>query len=158
MRSGTGLPEDVDPARPLTPVARGLAQKAARVLVRMGVAVDAVVCAGTLRSAQTVNIVAEAMGFPEKAILADSCLSGTGQVEAAMAFLADRTPSVSILCCGHAPLLEHLASTLVSGGPAVRIRFEPGAVALFDVPELPTRAASLRWLLTPAQMRLLAGT
>jgi phosphohistidine phosphatase SixA len=157
MRSGTGLPGDVDPARPLTPVARGLAQKAARVFVRLGVSVEAVACAGTLRAAQTAKIVAEALGFPEKAILADASLSGTGQVEAAMTFLGRLAPARSILCCGHAPLLEHLASTLICGGPAARIHFEPGGVALLEVPEWPTRAAVLHWLSTPAQMRLLAA-
>ena len=140
MRSGSGLPQDVDPARPLTPVARGLAQKAAQIFVRMGVAVEA-----------------EALGFPEKGILADSSLSGTGQVEAAMAFLARLAPATSILCCAQTPLLEHLASTLLFGGPAGRLRFESGSVALFEVPELPTRAAALRWFLAPAQLRLLSA-
>jgi len=157
MRSGSGLPQDVDPARPLTPVARGLAQKAAQIFVRMGVAVEAVACAGTLRAAQTARIMAEALGFPEKAILADSSLSGTGQVEAAMAFLAGLAPATSILCCAQTPLLEHLASTLLFGGPAGRLRFESGSVALFEVPELPTRAAALRWFLAPAQLRLLSA-
>ncbi|NDY55901.1 hypothetical protein G3N56_03980 [Desulfovibrio sulfodismutans] len=156
MRSGTGLPSDVDQARPLSPVARGQALMAAKVFVRLGVALEAVVCARSLRAAQTAEIMAQALGFPEKSILAEAAFSGTGQVDAAVAFLADLAPARSILCCGHAPLLEHLASTLISGGPAARIHFEPGGVGHFEVPELPTRAAVLHWLFAPAQLRLLA--
>jgi len=158
MRSGAGLPSDVDQARPLSPVARGQAHTAATFLVRLGVTLDAVVCARSLRAAQTAEIMAQALDFPGKSILADASLSGTGQVDAAMAFLAGLAPAKTILCCGHAPLLEHLASTLVCGGPAARIHFEHGGMGHFDVPELPTRAAVLNWLLGPAQVRLLAAS
>ncbi|MDQ7830372.1 MAG: hypothetical protein RDU30_01440 [Desulfovibrionaceae bacterium] len=157
MRSGAGLPSDVDQARPLSPVARGQVQTAARVFVRLGVTLDAVVCARTLRAAQTAEIMAQALSFPGKSILADASFAGRGQVDAAMDFLAGLAPARSMLCCGHAPLLEHLASTLVCGGPAARIHFEPGGIGHFEAPELPTRAAVLHWLLGPAQLRLLAA-
>ncbi|NMC50167.1 MAG: hypothetical protein GYA47_12200 [Desulfovibrio sp.] len=157
MRPGAGLSHDIDPARPLSPVAREQVHKAANTLSRLGTTFEAMACAPSLRASQTAKIMAGALGFPERAIASGKALSGTGQVDEAMDFLAALTPARTMLCCAHAPLVEHLASTLIFGGPAGRIRFEPGALAMIEIPELPTRVAILRWLLPPAHLRLLAS-
>jgi phosphohistidine phosphatase SixA len=158
LRPGAGLSSDVDPARPLSPVARDQAATAARALARLGVSLEAVACAATLRAAQSAKLAAEVLGFPEKAIRSATSFCPTGQVEEAMDSLAALAPAQSILCCCHAPLAEHLASTLVFGGPAGRVRLEPGGLTMLEVPELPTRAAILRWHLPPALLRLLASS
>lgn len=63
----------------------------------------------------------------------------------------------SVLLVGHEPQLSRLASLLLAGSPSVRLALKKGGLCKLEVSGLQAgRCASLCWLLTPRQMRLMA--
>lgn len=63
----------------------------------------------------------------------------------------------SVLLVGHEPHLSELISLLVTGSPGLGLTLKKGGLAKLEVAGLQAaRCATLEWLLTPKQMRLMS--
>lgn len=73
--------------------------------------------------------------------------------------LAERSAIKSIMLVGHEPALHLLASYLLTGNEgAVSLAFRKGGAARLEVPSEPgPGTATLRWLVAPKLLRLLAS-
>lgn len=109
------------------------------------------------RARQTAEIVAGELGYSKEEITVTEVLAPLVPAEEAIAFLGPFGNRGKIFLAGHLPSLGKIASNLMSEGTDVSIHFEMGGVCRIDVEALPTHKGDLRWILTPTQLRLLAG-
>ena len=131
-------------------VAHGLAQ--------LGITCEWIFTSPLVRARQTAEIAAQAIGLKER-IEEWSELGAGGSNEALLHRLqavARRKQLRAVLVVGHEPQLSELTSLLLSGRSNLSIDFRKAAVCCLQVgPSLKWGQATLRWLLTPNQLRLL---
>lgn len=157
MRHGQAVPEAENREQPLSRAGVVQIQSAAAAMKRMSITLDAIVCSTKRRSHQTAALVAEGVNYPYSDIFETEAVCPTATADEAMAVLRQFRESRRVLLTGHLPSLGEIASFLMTGGVGVNIAFENGGLLRLDLPGLPTTAAELVYLLTPEQMRLLAG-
>jgi phosphohistidine phosphatase len=140
-----------DTKRPLTEDGIDRMHKAARGLVRLGVAVDVVLTSPLVRARQTADIVAAAID-PRPSLVTIDSLAPSGSYAAVVADLEKHARKTRIALVGHEPNIGELAARLIGSRHA--IEFKKGAVCRIDVEALPPSGpGDIRWLLTPKIMR-----
>jgi phosphohistidine phosphatase len=111
-----------------------------------------------VRARQTAEIAAQAIGLKER-IEEWSELGAGGSNEALLRRLqtvAQGKQFRSVLLVGHEPQLSELTSLLLSGKSNLSVDFRKAGVCCLQAgPSLKWGQATLRWLLTPKQLRLL---
>jgi phosphohistidine phosphatase len=128
IRHGEAMPENLDPARPLSADgARSVSAAAAALSGKMG-RPDGVASSGKVRARQTAEIFCAATGYPADLIEETKALSPDATPEMFFAFLEERKGKENILCVGHLPSIERIASSLLSAGDPVKIYFVAGTV------------------------------
>ncbi len=128
VRHGEAVPESTDPVRPLS--ADGIkyvTAVAAAVAVKMG-RLRCVASSGKARALQTARIFCTAAGYPADLIEETRALFPDATPEMFFAFLEDRKEKENLLCVGHLPSIERIASSLLSAGDPVKILFGAGSV------------------------------
>jgi phosphohistidine phosphatase len=153
QRGTPGYPDDTQ--RPLTQEGLDQARQAAKALKRLKVEVDLILTSPYLRAAQTAERVAEVYkgvplrGFP--ALQAEALPPHTSQA-------LEGRGIAHVLLVGHEPHLSAWAAELVSPRSDAAMAMKKGGVACIEVDSLPPRRGSgtLRWLLTPKQLALIA--
>ena len=146
---GDAWPDDAK--RPLTDEGMSRLRKAARGLVRLGVAFDVVMTSPYVRARQTAEVFAAAMDPKPHLTNADS-LTPDGSFAAVVADLGKHARRGRIALVGHEPSLGELAARLT--GSRHPVSFKKGAVCCVEVDSLPPAGpGDLRWFLTPQILR-----
>jgi len=157
MQHGSCLSKEIDPDQPLSPVGRDQVIKSAEAVRRLGLGFDAVVASPKTRARQTAELVLGALGRGPEQIMVSEGVKAMARPEAAMELLRN-LGAESVLICGHLPHLNELASVLLTGKSGVRLGIDNGGLTRIDAETMPTRQATLRWILSPLQLQLIAGS
>lgn len=146
---GDAWPDDAK--RPLTEDGMSRLRKAARGLVRLGVAFDVVMTSPYVRARQTAEIFAAAMDPKPHLTNADS-LTPDGSYAAVVGEIGKHGRRGRIALVGHEPSIGELAARLI--GSRHPIPFKKGAVCCIEVDSLPPAGpGDLLWFLTPKILR-----
>lgn len=157
MQHGTCLSKEIDPDQPLSPVGRDQIDRSAAAIRRLGLGFDVVVASPKQRAVQTAEIVLSALGRDSARLVVSESVKAMQSPETGMEFLRELNAE-SVLIAGHLPNLEKLASQLVCGKPTLKFGIENGGLMRLDIGSLPTRQATLRWMLSPMQLQIIAGS
>jgi phosphohistidine phosphatase len=145
-----------DDLRPLSPKGEEQMREAAIAIRELLPSCDTVAASPLVRAVQTAQLLAAAYGLPEpqttRALVPGIPLP---EFEAWARQFGD-TQCVAVV--GHEPHLSTLATWLMTKSEASRVELKKGAACLLEFPG-PLRAgsATLRWLLSPRQLELIAG-
>jgi phosphohistidine phosphatase len=143
VRHGEAVPESVDPARPLSAAGvRSVSAAAAALSGKMG-RLDGVAASGKIRALQTAEIFCAAAGYPADRIEETKALSPGATPEMFFAFLEDQKGKENLLCVGHLPSIERIASSLLSAGDPVKISFGAGSVCRIRIDSIRRGAGEL---------------
>lgn len=158
MRHGEAVAREEstdDSRRALTADGKRKMKEIARGLVRIGLALDAIVSSPLVRAVETAEIVARATE-PAVPVEQADALGPGASTEAAVAFLGTQGRRSRVLLVGHEPSLSALATRLIGGGRHTNLAFKKGGCCLITFDEFPPASAGeLQWWLTPRIMRKL---
>jgi phosphohistidine phosphatase len=157
MQHGACLPQEVKANQPLTPVGHDQIVSAARAMKIMGLWFDALLASPFHPAMQTASLVAEGLGYAQSSVTSFEALRAHTGLKTCMEELRQAERFQSVLLCGEMPLLGGLASHLLSSGPRLSLALEGGALLALGVNNLNARNASLRWLLQPGQLQMIAA-
>jgi len=150
-------PEGTDGSRRLTPGGRRKLRAGAAGMRALGVTFDAILTSPLVRAAETAVIVAEAQGSQAAPRELSALEPGVPPVETVGALRAfARHEHVAIV--GHEPSLSGVVAFLLTGSPdGLRLVLKKGGLVALEVHD-PGRVgrATLRYMLTPRQLRRLA--
>ena len=146
-----------DSERPLIPKGERRLRNAAAAMRKMELSFDPILSSPLLRAKQTAEIVAGELKLKKRLQFSDSLAPG-GSVKDSLRQLNELRPAPeNVLLVGHEPHLSRLIALLVSGSEDAAIEMKKGGLCKLEVGELRHgRCARLAWLLTPAQMELMA--
>lgn len=144
-----------DSERPLIPKGKRRLRTAAAAMRKMELSVDLILSSPLLRAKQTAEIVA---GELKKRHQFSDALAPGGSVKALLRQLNELRPAPeNVLIVGHEPYLSRLIALLVYGSEDAAIEMKKGGLCKLEVGGLRFgQCARLAWLLTPAQMELIA--
>jgi phosphohistidine phosphatase len=145
-----------DSLRPLTLEGRKKVRLAGQGMKTLGLKFDAIASSPFLRAKQTAEIVARV--YKVKNIYLTDNLLPPAPVEKLLKDVRTRFPDAqNILLVGHEPHLSKMVSSLLKCGRMLAIDFKKSGLCCLSVegPSAGTNAV-LNWLLTPAQLGLLA--
>lgn len=151
-----GYARDAD--RPLTPKGRCKLKDIALAMDCLELSFDLILSSPYLRARQTAELVAEELESGRRLELCDALTPG-GSPRKLVDFIQhlERAPK-ELLLVGHEPSLSELISLLISGHTDLSITLKKGGLCKLAIQSLqPSRCAVLEWLLTPGQMRGIAG-
>lgn len=146
-----------DSERPLTPGGEEGFRDAAHGLVRIAPPADALLSSPYRRAWRTAEILSELDGWPSPETT--PVLEPTLPPEKVAGELAAYGEAETVAVVGHRPGLHELAAYLLTGsagGAKVNIK-KGGVVCVRFEGAVEPGAGKLRWLLTPAMLRSLAG-
>jgi phosphohistidine phosphatase len=151
----SGLTKDSE--RPLTEKGERKLWKIADGMKALELSFDLILSSPYLRARQTAEIIAEAL-HARKKIEFSEALTPAGSAKKLIELLKNITPEPdNILLVGHEPHLSEFISLLVSGKSGFWVVMKKGGLCNLSVEALSYgRCAALEWLLTPAQIALMA--
>jgi phosphohistidine phosphatase len=139
-----------DPERPLTAHGVQKTRAAALGLRALGAKPDVIITSPYVRAAQTAEIFAEALGFSVEKIRTSEALKPAENPERILNEIA-RLRAKEVMCCGHAPHVDHLISHL-AGARGTFTAMKKAGAACFEQAGGHGRW-ELRWMLTPKILR-----
>ena len=143
-----------DADRPLTDEGRRKTRSAAKGLERLELGIDRIFTSPWLRAVETAEIVADVLGM-DRAELPE--LAGNRSVDELLGALS-RQRDERVLLVGHEPLLGNTVGRLLCSGADFRIDLKKSGVCAVQLDALPPRGpATLLWLLTSRQLRMMAN-
>lgn len=148
----TGKDDDL---RPLSGAGRKKMRLVAEALRDLVPSPDLLLTSPLLRARQTADVLAAAVDLAPV-----DCPSLAPDAEPAdvLRALAERRNAHTVIAVGHEPALSRLAGYALTGRAQPLFTLKKGAACLLEVaPAWRPGAASLVWLLTPAQLRALAA-
>lgn len=150
-----GLAKDSE--RPLTSKGERKLLKIAEGMKALDLNFDVILSSPYLRARQTAEIISEAFHANKKIEFSDT-LTPAGSPKKLVELLHGLTAvREDILLVGHEPHLSEFISLLVSGKPGFGVIMKKGGLCKLSVEAMRYgRCAALEWLLTPAQMTLMA--
>ena len=145
-----------DAERPLIPKGEQRLREAAAAMDKMGLSFDEVISSPYLRAKQTAEIVAKYFKLQKNLMFLDDLIPG-GNPQALIRQLNGLKPAPeNILLVGHEPYLSRLIALLSSGSPTATIEMKKGGLCKLEIKTLRLGAcATLAWMLTPGQMKLI---
>ena len=146
-----------DSERPLIPKGERRLRKAAAAMQKMELSFDLIFSSPFVRARQTAEIIAAELKL-KKHLQFSSALACGGSAKILIRQLSELKPAPeNILLVGHEPDLSRLVALLVSGNENAAIEMKKGGLCKLEAAELRHgQCAKLSWLLTPAQMELMA--
>ncbi len=145
-----------DARRPLTEEGTRRMELAVQGLREVVPSIDHVASSPHLRAMQTAKIVASA--FEIRTVERLSALEPGGDADLILDWLRGQQDADTIALVGHEPDLSALISYLLTKTTKAAIQMKKGAVCLLEVVDDPEPGrATLRWLLSPKQLRALGG-
>ncbi|HMF02906.1 MAG TPA: phosphohistidine phosphatase SixA [Terriglobia bacterium] len=149
-RGTPGYKKDSD--RPLTPEGEEKLHQIAKAMLAMELKFDLILSSPYLRSKQTAQLVAAEL---DEEITLTDLLTPDGNPLELIRELNDEKPQ-SVLLVGHEPYLSGLISVLVTGESKASIELKKGGLCKLSADRVAFgQCATLNWLLTPKQMRLM---
>lgn len=158
MQHGPCLSQEARAEQPLSPVGRDQIATTARAMRIMGLWFDAVLCSPKKAASQTAQLVAEGMGYSAGCVTPLTALAPSTSVKMCLEALRPYEKQQALFLCGHLPLLTDLASALLSTGPKLGLALENSALLCISVPNFSARGGTLRWLLQPPQLQMIASS
>jgi phosphohistidine phosphatase len=146
-----------DAERPLVPKGEQRLRAAAAAMEKMDLSFDVIVSSPFLRAKQTAEIVAKILKLEKRLTISSDLVPG-GNPQALIRQLNDLKPAPeNILLVGHEPHLSRLIALLATGDTVAAIEMKKGSLCKLETEELECgHCATLKWLLTPGQMELMA--
>ena len=150
-----GLTKDSE--RPLTPKGERKLWRIAEGMKALELSFDVILSSPYVRARQTAEIVAAALHVSKKIGFSET-LTPAGSAKKLIELLKDLTPQrENVLLVGHEPHLSEFISLLVSGKPGFGVVMKKGGLCKLSTESLRYgRCAALEWLLTPAQIAMMA--
>ena len=143
-----------DAGRPLTELGRKRMRKGANRLRSQLEAIAILACSPLRRARETAEIIARAFG--DIPLVERQDLAPESEFESLLDWLRESSAESALALVGHAPHLNRLAGLLLAGEPLPLLDLKKGGVALLEFSKaVAPGAGTLRWLLTPAQLRSL---
>lgn len=150
MQHGASLSEDLDPARPLSPVGADSVAKAVRTLRAFGVTLGLIASSPRLRARQSADIAARGLDYPPERIVETEALGPTARPDAALALLKDYWGAERALLIGHLPHLHHFASWLACKNGEANLVFENAGLTRIDLAQPLPGQGRILWHLKPS--------
>lgn len=141
-----------DEERPLTPAGKAKTGKAAAGLAALVDGLDFVASSPLRRAVQTADALAKKFKRAERLSL--EALEPGADPDDAIAALASHADGDRVAFVGHEPHLSALVGALI-GAEGARLDLKKAGACLLDVGKPKRGGATLRWLLTPSQLRAL---
>ncbi len=153
-RGEPGFKTDAD--RPLTPKGKRQLRQIAAAMKNLEVHFDLILSSPFRRARQTAEIVARGFGLKQRLAFSDE-LAPDGNPKVLIRQLNEWEPvPENILLVGHEPYLSQLVASLISGTTAMSVVMKKGGLGKLETGTLRFgRCATLAWLLTPKQMKLM---
>jgi phosphohistidine phosphatase len=151
-------PDGSDGSRRLTPGGRRKMRAAAAGMRALGLGFEAILTSPLVRAVETAAIVADALGnepVPRELSALEPGVTPVETVGALRAFARYE----HVVLVGHEPGLSAIAALLLTGSPdGLRLALKKGGLIALEVHD-PGRGGgtTLRWMLTPRQLRRLGG-
>ena len=154
-RGTTGF--ENDSARPLTPKGRRQLRKISAALRQMDLNFDLVLSSPFRRAKQTAEIVAAELKLKKRLKFSRALAPGGGAAVLLRQLLRIKPVPETLLLVGHEPDLNRLVSRLVTGGRQLQMDFQKSGLCKLEVDKLRDgKCATLAWLLTPKQMKMMS--
>jgi phosphohistidine phosphatase len=147
-----------DSERPLIPKGERRLRSASAAMIKLELSFDLILSSPFVRARQTAEIVAGELKLKKQLQFTDALACG-GSLKNLVGRLAGlKSVPKDVLLVGHEPCLSRLISLLVSGdADAAAVEMKKGGLCKLETGELRHgQCARLAWLLTPAQMELMA--
>ena len=148
-------PDIPDEERALTPEGIRKMKRAVDGVRRMKTPIEQIWTSPLKRAVQTAELLRAGLHMPASLVHEVAELRPSGDIFA----LFDRIQKVpelsSLALVGHEPYLSNLMSRLLSANGASAIGFKKGGMASFEIDSLEEPRATMDWLLTPKQLRML---
>jgi phosphohistidine phosphatase len=154
-RGAPGFKTDAD--RPLTPKGKRQLRQIATAMKNLDLRFNLILSSPFLRARQTAENVARSLKLKKCLAFSDE-LAPDGDPKAIIRQLNELEPAPeNALLVGHEPYLSRLVALLISGKAASTIDLKKGGMCRLETDLLRFgRCATLTWLLTPKQMKLMA--
>jgi len=156
-RGTPGFEDDI--SRPLTPKGRRQLRKTVKVIQRVAGKFDLIVSSPLLRAKQTAEIVAGEMKLKSQVRYSNALAPAPAGASAPILLRQlerEKPPPKKILLVGHEPDLSGLVALFVTGGPTLAMDFKKGGLCKLEAEKLRAgQCATLAWLLTPKQLKML---
>ena len=146
-----------DSERPLVAKGERRLRSAAAAMKKLELSFGLILSSPFLRARQTAEIVAGELKLKKRLQFTDTLACG-GSLKNLVGLLAGlESAPEDVLLVGHEPHLSRLISLLVSGEMDAAIEMKKGGLCKLEVENLRHgHCARLAWLITPAQMELMA--
>ena len=153
-RGTPGFKTDAD--RPLTPKGKRQLRQIAAAMRNLDLRFNLILSSPFLRARQTAEVVAKSLRLKKRLAYSDE-LTPDGDPKSLIRQLNELKPaSENVLLVGHEPYLSQFIARLISGGPDTAIDLKKGGLCKLETDSLRSgRCATLVWLLTPKQMKLM---
>jgi phosphohistidine phosphatase len=151
MQHAQAVPETVDPQRPLSPEGRAAIERVAARAAQLALPVEHIYHSGKLRARQTAELLAEGLSLEGQA----EELEGLGPKDHAAPLArwlreeAQKQAIGGLVLVSHLPLLERLASLLLTGDEETGVIAFQYAALVALAPKEDGKQFSVHWLLTP---------
>jgi phosphohistidine phosphatase len=146
---------DDDRERPLTRDGIRKTYSACEGLARMELKFDQILTSPWLRAVQTARILAEVLEMSDH-IEEMAELAGDRSVNDLVAGLARYKTLERVVLVGHQPLLGAGISYLLTGKTTMEVDLKKSGVCAIELNRIPpTSGGTLRWMLTPRQLRMM---
>src|SRR5208282_2294966 len=131
-------------------------RQTAAAMRKMGLRFDLILSSPYLRARQTAEIVAESLKLKGR-LRFSNALAPDGSPKNLIKQLNELKPAPeNVLLVGHEPYLSCLISLLTTGSLDLTMDFKKGGLCKLEAEKLShNRCATLVWLLTPRQMKLM---
>jgi phosphohistidine phosphatase len=117
---------------------------------------DLILSSPLLRAKQTAEIVADRLKLKKRLKFTDALAPGSRATDLIRLLEQAKPAPGKILLVGHEPDFSQLVSLLVSGNMDMLLDFKKGGLCKVETPRLrPGKCATLLWLLTPKQMKMM---
>lgn len=144
-----------DAERALSPDGKIKMYQQAEGMRQLDLKFDAILTSPLIRARETADIVAEVLRQSEKLEICQILALGADP-EKVCTLLRDQFASAgAVLLVGHEPDLSLLGAYLISSRGDAALQMKKGSLCRIDSLRVVKAGGSLRWLLTPTQMRLL---
>ncbi len=148
-------PNDAD--RPLTPKGERKLCLIAQAMEELDLSLQLILSSPYKRASQTAEIVADVLKLSKKVEFSPT-LEPDGSMKELIEMLKGIKPAPdAVMLVGHEPYLSSLISLLLAGDKSVQVTMKKAGLCKLSVDSLKHgRCATLEWLLTAKQMRLMA--
>ena len=161
LRHGVAVERDEfdyagDAARPLTPKGKKQLRTVAAALRALGLCFDVILSSPLVRARQTAEIIAVELKLQKHLVFADELKPGGDAKKLVQKIAGLKKVPGNVLLVGHEPDFSELISLLVTGNHGGGFALKKGGLAKLEIQKLRAgKCATLVWLLTPAQMKLM---